>query len=1737
MALFKQARDITSGAEGNVLSAADRVALAALDVAVSDTETTGLDRRRNGLTEVASIRAMQKSQALPTLQLFNHFILPLRPEYRDYLAASARAKAEGKPPPDYDRARYEYAIEPQALAVTGTEILRDKGLDGPITGIKVNGKKVKAVPFYEVMDDYLAFTRDGEREAFYNAPFDAPFIGKHIADVRAHDLARTEAYQKHEILRSPMLNADEQRIVRDLSVRPYDQLNKAEQAQLSGLMRRFAEVPECYSNPARWRCFMYGYMAAHGLGPENSLNAVTQKLFPGSEKQADAHSGVQDVALAARVGATLPAAQAAMPGVATMAELYAQMLHRVDPAGSVREGPPRAHTNGQDKQPVRGDIVIQFSDAPGKLCPQAQAYWKFLNAYREVTLANNRVPQHILKIDEAHHTVTINAERADSLMLRFMKKQAFFFQMLNPTAIATAKSKNLSLEMKEYSIIGSVLPYDSTGTVMDVTLRPEQEGDAPRVIEGMNYRSLRANVDFLNRHPDKAEAYLQLMKRLCREDKRVGLVLFKERDDGSLDIRVRGHARAFGDCVLSLPAGVGFEVATPILCRELALQLKLGAIPNIKEFAPDNNGLDDAEDEDNLTSPDMRPIVQLQRDKKNGMQLTISPEVFILMAHRLNTTPEAMLKMGSIRTSHGDLTIHYDSRDAKHPTYQLVGVPDAFHDFVTLDDQGLKGEKPDNIIRDACWLLYRLQQLPGTNALRIEGRMAILNQQDGVSLEALGLLHRLGIPFKAYDRQIKIDVQQLMKNAFTWSQGLGRAQQARMAEIRSGKQPQKLAPPRFLSDIQKALWQGNALAVEANERGDCWLIDHTLNEQGQPEHHLLEPHAEGIHLTFDKKRLVVERSDVQGPQAIHIEAANADGSVDMHASPLLMHLAGRRLDHQGLDSKAFLPSYGNDRWHVPAAQVAKATKALQHASRFVYSLSKTTGSERQSIASLTLLREQKKIEIGFPSLTLLDRPRLYRELMMLHRQLAHTNADALIRTLQTRLIDPREADPRRDNLQHMVQVTKAEQPALSALGNTLTEYLKLLGGAEHADDPSSLNLSRELKSELNTLGLLLHEMASAEKQIGNMEPKLDARPDVHTAQEKISNVAFGADQLREALAVARAVIQGDANRNGGLLREIGCCMATVMDEYAERSIAQHPESDLADGLHAYRAQTIALLGAKGEESFQHYAYQAAMRYLVRAAQEPQPNGAQRKVANYLLAQAYPDFNDTQRNLIIRLYREGVSDTLKTQLHDAFPPAQRRSRQIDAAWLIRQRELLVEQKSKLLDPDSWLEKNPAIKNNIDDHIRKAYQRNGNHYLAMARISRLDASEDNRGDYSFYLNTAHDCFVHAGWDEKRIAAELKRSQTRHFSPEQKAHIRQQIQEKEKPDPQRLEDVLSSIQVDGHEYKARQLLLEKGYKHYLSESGTMSDGISDSYYILKQRKALLSDIEKTLKETHDVLMVKYHHVRDLQGLLVLLSQQESMVAPLEDEDRAGIGEIGARIRHKPEMVGIHDKTLEHVHSALGRQQESLRGNFMQSLASQGVEAALTQRGNDLITEVPLAGVEQLFDRWQQQQDGQKPARVSKPVSPHLYPWLSHVASRLFLCPGMIKTLSSLNTNDAAVTCQMQLEPDLEKRENQWQDLRRAIHGLGLSLPPMPLDNKTTHEIRLPLNARAKRREISLGNTGEALQTFAEAEGMNPGHAASMVERARAEARQPGALKKALQRAGSRADAVRDTLHGYRR
>lgn len=1698
--------DITRDANGALRLPPEELArFVQLGISVSDTETTGLNRERNGLTEIASIRGVH-TDGEDRLKLFHSFILPLKPAYKDYLHQCEDAKAKGKEPPLYDRRLYEYIIEPGALAVTGTQIIR-KRKDGPITGLKLDGKSVPARPFYEVMEDFLIFTQGGDNDVYYNAPFDRPLLGIQIADVRAHAIALSNIHTDLPLHKDARLSKSVRDMLKEYARTPYEALLPRQQQQITAALNAFVDIPASYTNPALYQCLYYGFLAKCGFGPSNTLDDALRALVDvGHGKRGD-HSGIEDVVMAARVGLRL-----ADPGIADMRGLYETLLKKVDPQGHAETLTMRKHRNG--KEAVEGDIALQFSRPLIELGKDAQRFWQFLAAFKEAPRINSRVPQHVLTLDHTQSRVVINAERKQPLSLNFLKKCIFFTQLLNSP------------------VLYSMLPYDSTGNRIDVVLHEIDPNTGERqLIEDVHYGSLRANVTFLEAHPAEAAVYLRLISRLRKTDRSVGMVLLREREGGAVDIVVKGHLRAFGECVMRVPAGVDIARALPALESELATQIKLGVIPQVGNYGEaEESSAQEDEDNDSLSTD---PSKDRHEDKHSSafvtshvdeasrrMSLTLSDIAFACIASRLGKTGAQLLEKGGLTTANGTINL---SRTPEN-LVQLRGPVDAFYDFIEMNSAGEVAEKPSNMIRDASWLLYRLERLPGTYALKIEGDMAVLDQRDGISVEALGLLYHIGIPFKGYGEQIKVDVHQLMKNAFHWSLALSRAQKERKEQMdaalegRSSSEKGYQEPQRFLLSVQQALLSGKAQAIEMNERRDCWLLDHSAAPGEAPVHHPLMKNANGINLVFKGKALTPELSDIKGPHALRIFTRN-DGSAVVHTSPLLLALAASRLASKHIDANAFAMSITNG-WNIPQEQRKRVIPALHEASRFLYWLGKQTGSERMA-AENAELSDDGRVLFYVPHLHFLGNPQVHNEALQASTAFSDPVVGRQTRSLERGLPNPKKEDMRHGDVSRMTAESLAQLDAIEILNDKLNTYLRLLGGAEHAGDPGMLVFADMLRVDLATLGTLLHELATTSRKEKFVPEVWDA---IHVAQEKISAVTFGNAQLCEDLAVVRKALTGGADNEGGLRSEIGHAIGTLLLDATLALARSAPEAFSASSMETYHRRMHDLLGEQNIVEHAYYMRHAAMRYLVSLPNMHDPLSLQDRLAHHFLQHAFPHHSESQRNALIKLYREGSTPENTTQIRFQFL-AHERKRHANGPT---QGELLLQQHHLLTHPheidvtiEQWQVLYPQTKGEAD--INAAYQRRGKLYLEMAYLinpHREDAPERR----AFYLERAEHCLLRAGWSPEKFLKVKESTSKRNLSDSRKQYVRDQMKLKYDPDQATLAELVATIDHEGHEDKIRQDRAERAYKAYQHECKRLCEDILDPYYIHKQRVALLGRIEKALKETHDLKMVQYHHVRDLQGLLMLLQQDPSVAERMTEEKPGAIGEIGRTVKPIPELAGIRDDTVTQIHNAVHGLKESLHRRFMGCLSAHGVAGRIEE--DDAIS-CDMEALKHMFARWHPE----KP-KLQTPLPDHLYSWFDRASQRLLRVPSV--DVVTLDKRARHVECIIRL-PHPPARAQVWAELRLATVGLGLHVPAMPQDSGESHVIRLSFLKRVEAGKASMEEPvllsdrkgehhfREAIGAFAVKEGLPPAWERSFVSDVMKRRQHPRHLDEPLNKAAA--------------
>lgn len=1679
-------RDVTRKEDGSLRLSRDDIArLAALDISVSDTETTGLNRDRNGLTEIASLRAVREGDE-DRLKLFHSFILPLKPAYQDYVKAVERAKAEGAAAPLYDRRLYEYDIEPAALAVTGTEIIRARK-DGPITGLKVDGKRVVARPFYAVMDDFLAFARDGKNDVYYNAPFDKPFLATLIGDARAHALAIQNSHAQEAFQEDARIDTSARALFKEFAHRDYAALEPLQRAQMVEALKPFVQAPEHYSNSSLYQCLYYGYLQQCGFGPSNTLDDAVRKLVnPAHVKRGD-HSGVEDVVLASQVALAL----AKEPRIPTMHGLFEKAFHTADGGAYLSLMPKRTH--GKKTDGVEGDLAFTLSAPYAEEASEASRLRMFIEDFVEAPKRNSRLPEHIRGYDSDYQSGIINAERKQPLSLNFLKKTIFFSQL------------------EQHPVFFTIRPYDSTGTRMDVVLQKRDAHGKHIVVEDINYSSLRANIGFLEAHSDDAETYLRLINYVRRMNRGIGTVLFKDREDGTVEITAKGHLRAFGHCVSRIPKGMPYAEAERYVEQQLAPQIKLGILPQVAFFGQREDAFDREEDDDevavdshnNRHEDDASKSFLASQTDAEGKRLTLllSHAAFQCVAHRLDSDVQTLLAAGQIITQSGTILC----RAQEDGAVQLVGDVAAFNDFANLGDAQEVGEKPSNLIRDACWLLYRLERIPSTFGVTIEGDMATLNQKGGISVEALGLLYHVGIPFKAYGDRIKVDVHQLMKNAFHYSLALSRAQAQRKHErdMLSKAKPiadedvtpqsdgRYRAPERFLIAVEQALLSGAAQAFEMNEKRDGWVLD-AAKEGDQPAHHKVAKHARGIQLVHKAGKLVVSQSDVIGPHAVRYDVMDG-GQLAVTSSSLLRRLA---LYNTTIDANAY-----DDGWSVLASDRALVQKNCDEASRFLYALCKQTGSERAPVKRATL-EADGRVHFHFDDLAFLARDSLAQDVQHVRAAVAITDMDLTVRRLQSALPDPRFIDPRRKDLLELANTCAQQHASIKTLSDQLTGYLKLLGGSEHKDDPSAYNLSHELRDDLASLGMLLHEQASSMHGKAKQDDIWKAK---QIAQEKLSAVAFGADQWREDLAVARKVLVGGTKKNGGLERQIGRALGAMWLE-AAAEIITHPEVSFDTAIQIYEVRMDALLNDAEVKGY--YARHAAMRLLMELADTPETTSRQQRVCRYFLQHGYSTYSGEQLDALIALYSNGNTVETRSTIEAVFPAKVSRQTKVTAEWILRQHHLLMHPKeAEKPITDAVMD---AIRQEADAEISAAFLRRGRIYLDGAiiakRASRVDA-------HDVMWDNAQACFMQAGWTQEACDKAYGRSLKREYSAERREYVREQLA-LTGYDMSDIRYLFKVIDLGDNALVAREHLVAKYVRATELQTARMVEDFLDPYSEHKHRRALLGDIEKTLKEISDVYKAKYHHARDLDGLLALLERDVTADKII------------------PEMAGIRDGTVSQVRDEVQDFNEAMRSHFMQHLHDMGV-AFVRERDGTVTCDVHA--LEAAFEAWRTP----KKQVAHRPMDIRLIPWLERASSRLFRCDAVQSV--TMDKSMTAIECVVKLPVKAQERAEAWAGFRLAAHGIGLHVPAMPDGHDITHRLRIPLLrevVRGKRmfeRPANAYNVREVVGAFAVQQGQPYEQERGFVNAVMQKSRRPHALDGALTRAegyGADVNAIRVLL-----
>lgn len=1527
-------KDITRDDRGNLrLNAQELKTLCELGVTISDTETTGLKAGVNGLTEFASIRSVKAKGAKPPyrLELLHHFVLPLRPQYQDYVEACADARMNNEPPPPYDRSRYEYEIAPQALAVTGTEFIRETP-DGPITGMKVLGKQVDAAPFYEIWSNQAAeidisrFIQDGKQDVYYNTPFDKPFLRELIKDYQAYQLAASNAHTHEEDENdSPdpvYLQICSDKETEHLSDINYEDANDVERAHILAAIRKKLHTGDALENSSHYQCLMHGFMKAGGSdGPRRLDDAYRALVDPNFDARAE-HSAIEDICMAARVACAL---SGHFDGtVPSMLELYTRLVHRVDPQAIISMAPPRTvgENAGKEGRLIEGDIDIRFSKPISKLSKQGKKTWEFLESFFEVTRRNSRAPEHLLDIHPDEHRLVISADRQSPLSLSFLRKWMLFDQLLDSPQF------------------DGFYPYDSTGTRMDVRLKEKDAAtNAPAIIEDVPLSSLRANLKWLHANPALLRPTLEAIRDIRHADERIGTVMVRGTVKDGLRLIIKGHQRQFGDVVMNLPKGQTLTECKHQILEQLPPLIKLGVIP----YA---SSLESANEEEESTAP-ANPWSGQSKLMIGSRQIdiTIPPEVLQLMALQLRAGVIDMAKdRQTITTRSGD-KITLEKIDAAH--YRFSGSMDAFRDFVLPNTEenvsaaGAVSEKTGNILRDASWMLYRLNQLPGTYKLSVDASGSItLHQPDGVSLDTMNLLYRAKLPFKAYSHHIRIDAAQLMHDAFYWSVHLGRLQEELERDKKRDIEDQRMMPKPFLGSIQHGLFQGAIGALRMDDLQQCWVKDAGTQED---VYHLVDIRdGQRTYHTVDGKLDPIS-SPISGIQSI--EETTRDGQAVAITSPAVYAVWNRWRKEHGLSTFS-INLNGTHRVEIPLSDTDSAAQleSIHNVARHLYQLYRLTGIERLPLTDIRQEQEERLV-LSLPASGLFEHSsNLLQELIRLYGDLSGGQFNHLSKQVRQHLPDTTNQRPRDASLPLLCDhIERKTDPAnkqdgidhIRSMDAQLTYLLSRLGGAEFQHISESLAYGKQIESDLGTLGFLTHELT---RQCAKAAPASDeyhtatqALEQVRTAHEKLFNFFTANERLNEACGVLRKALTGGVEERGmHLIRATAQAKALLTTHHLEQLAGNRFKSLslLEEAMQPFEASLQRLFVGRDPEINEQdreaisTAYRGILRQLVFAklkeSANPEISAPRNQMTlRYLVKKSGLQWNEAQLQAMIGLYRSSTDaaslNAARTSLSTCFPEQATRG-QSSVEMLIIQRQM---QADPHFRPASVHEE-AGSQTILEEKIAHAFRVRGLHYLRLIATPAEQAGGANthalRREYE---QKARTCLTRGGMDaaeiEKKIASHRTHVRSRAF-----LRAQEEIMRETALDDSKLDHHLAVIDLDGHEERARTLYLDRSAQLNNRDIERLRQELDDPYALFKHTKSLMAAIHTASEELHDLRMVHYHALRDLAATITLMFQIPSLREAIPDRMADRINTIIGSVAATPEHYGLTHDTMHRVQMA---------------------------------------------------------------------------------------------------------------------------------------------------------------------------------------------------------------------------
>ncbi len=853
-------------------------------VSLLDTETTGLNaghpdhERTNGITQIAVSKVVKNDvNGQVDYKLVEKVfpILPVTPAFFEYQQQVKAAKKYKLSPPDYDKKRCEYVIERSALDVTGTDFVRTTE-NGPIKDMLVGGHKVEARPFYEVAGDVASFI-DGTTPYAFNMPFDARVMKKHFDDVTHARMAQPDV---------PKIDIKDEHI-RENYIKETDALAKiiipAEGQESPRFMKAF-------SDPLHYSCVMHAGLLEQGEQAFNRLDNMAARYKVAFLRDHTSHDARDDTRpLPYMIEQQLKSFGAAdakrlihpelaerYPGIKckleeelqaegyNMQSLWKRMALMSDPKASVEVGQTAVSKKSGKKttQESTQHLKINFPSAEGG---ELVGVGSYLSSLLPAQARNAYIPKLVLTADD--HSVSLHAAPKENgnipLMVAF--KKAMCVDRLYRSGIAS-----------------EVKAFDSTG-LLDITLATKNS-EKPVTIEDVPIAGLRKSLDFMLSAEARphAKEYIELM-RWFNDLPQAGLTTFDE-----TGITVRGLQRGFGETKLVLPQGKKLIDCIPDIKSKARELLSIATLPGAKQ-TDYNVDEEESAGEEKKKSQSIVFSTDYKLDKPGNMLMEVSLPLLKLVAQEkgLQVGGESFNWPGGIVGQKADGNDHY----------LLNGSLESFSD--------VGGE-----IRNAAWLLYRFNQLPGVResktVLHEDGKLT-LNFEEGVPAETLWIMHRAHVPFKAKQNSVEIAMPELMHDAYHWYWEIRKDHEFVKNEMEK-KKPEK--PPVFLTELAARLKSGSISDFETDREGKAFAsvggyplvpVNSNVNEEVLARHYVAKGPIDSplfdapTKADIDHSGLAVRLSQLHGVQKNYSELSRAEDGKLVVQTPTLDPLSDREL--------------------------------------------------------------------------------------------------------------------------------------------------------------------------------------------------------------------------------------------------------------------------------------------------------------------------------------------------------------------------------------------------------------------------------------------------------------------------------------------------------------------------------------------------------------------------------------------------------------------------------------------------------------------------------------------------------------------------------------------------------------------------------------------------------------------------------------------------------------------------